>query len=69
MNIRRTLAGATDMRQVKPAATRLLKGAGSVIKGTANNMVNGGTGTYRRNSVKQVVGEVKSVAKKIRNKL
>jgi hypothetical protein len=69
MDIRRTLKGATDMRSVKPAATRFLNGIKSEAKGTVNNMLNGGTGTYKRNSVKEVVGEVKSAASKLRKKL
>lgn len=65
MNIRRTLKGATDMRQVKPAATRLLNQVGSVAKGTVNNMINGGTGTYKRDSVKQAIANVKKGFKKL----
>ncbi len=48
------------MRAVKPAAARAFGAVKSVAKGTVNNMINGGTGTYKRNTVKQAVTQAKS---------
>lgn len=49
-----------------PSLNKVAGGIKNVAKQTANNLVNGGTGKYKRNTVKEAIANVKAAPRAIK---